>query len=148
MDKIIEKISNNNLLGFIKYKEVFNFYLMPVACWILNYSKYDPSYNPNEWEFVFRDNVLNVEDTEVERFLQSVEEDKLSIDDADKVVRLEREEEENVQVCFFIDFDAKLYVNGFSEIEVEEYLPNKNWVGKYESPLTYLPEKIRLKLGV
>lgn len=49
MKNLKERLEDNYLLGGIKFKSKYNIYLMPIAWWILNYKKYDPDYNPDEW---------------------------------------------------------------------------------------------------
>ncbi|MBS1663435.1 MAG: hypothetical protein JST68_20500 [Bacteroidetes bacterium] len=137
---IKERFENNELLGYIKFKSVGNFYLMPIAYWILNYKKYDPSYDPKEWSFVFRDNILNVTDDFVSDFLSSIEKDKTSLKELKS--SLEHIPEEIV-LRFYIDFDEKLFVSSFEDIEVETYLPDKQWKGMHDRPSLCLPIELR-----
>ena len=111
IDEIQKNIDNNFLFGCIKYKNDYTFYLMPIAYWILNHLKYDPAYNPKDWEFVFRDNILNVEGDKIEPFIQAIE-----IDRIDLGVIKSKEYNFNDIFCFFIDFDSKTFVNYFDDI--------------------------------
>jgi hypothetical protein len=140
MTHIEKKIERDYLFGCIKYKGKYEIYLMPVAYWILNSLKYDPTYNPKEWEFVFRGNVLNVTDDNVADFVKAVAVDKidLNID----VPHLQVLSKEHVQFYFFIDLDEKLLVSSFPEIEVEDYLPD-NWTGISDNPLRFVPKNIK-----
>lgn len=131
---IQENINNNFLLGSIKYQGLYKFYLMPLAYWILNYEKYDPTYNPNDWEFVFRDNILNVVDINVTSFLNSIKEDEVFLSN-DEVEKYNLKD----QLLFFVDLDKKLFINFFYDVEIEEYLPDSKWTGKFENPINYLP---------
>lgn len=138
-DNIDEKIKDNYLLGCIKYQSNFNFYLMPLAYWILNYSKYDPTYNPNDWGFVFRNNILNVDDLKIESFIKSIQIDKVDIESLNF-----KDYNFDDIFLFFIDFDSKTFVSFFDDIEIEEYLPDENWKGKFENPINYLPSAFRI----
>jgi hypothetical protein len=142
MNDLKQRFENNYLLGCIRHKGEYSIYLMPIAWWILNYKKYDPTYNPADWKDVYRDNILNVSDGVVDDFMKSIEEDKVifnefgtTIDDIPIKYR---------HIHFFIDFDNKLFVNGFYDnIELEEYLPDRNWVGRIDDPNNYLPNDLK-----
>jgi hypothetical protein len=131
---IDQKIEAGYLLGCIRHKEQYNFYFMPIAFWIIDYSKYDPTYNPDDWDGVYRDNILIVTDDNVDSFMRAIE-----IDRIEHVTLVESNIED---IVFYIDFDSKLFVNGFVEISAEEYLPT-GWRGRYDDPLNYLRDKCR-----
>lgn len=78
--EIEKKLEEGYLLGGIKYKGKCKFYFMPIAYWILNYMKYDPSYNPAKWSYVFRDNILLVNEEHIESYLKAIEEDKIYLE--------------------------------------------------------------------
>lgn len=140
-NKIQKCIQDSFLFGCVKYRNHYNFYLMPIAFWILNYSKYDPAYNPNDWDNVYRDNILNVTDDNIERFIRSIQIDKVDIDTVDfKKYNLAD------IFLFFVDFDSKAFISFFDDIGVEEYLPDENWFGKFDNPIDYLPETLIAKL--
>lgn len=145
MSHIKKKIERDYLFGCIKYQNDYGIYLMPLGEWILNYKKYDPSYNPDEWEYIFRGNVLNVTDENVKDYIQAVAVDKidLSIDRED----LQDVVKEGVPFYFFIDLDNKNFISCFYDIEVETYLPDSSWVGIFDDPMKYLPDNIRRLFG-
>ncbi|HEX8461576.1 MAG TPA: hypothetical protein VF623_09105 [Segetibacter sp.] len=136
MMTVEQKFEEGYILGYIKYNEQCNMYLMPIAYWILNYKKYDPSYNPENWEFVFRENILIVNDSNVENFIKAIEVDKIYPYDLTK--------SNPANVVFYVDFDVKLFVSSFNEIEVEDYLPDKDWQGKYDNPTKYLAAQCKI----
>jgi hypothetical protein len=140
-DKIQENIKNSYLFGCVKHNNAFSFYLMPIAYWILNHFKYDPEYNPNDWEFVFRDNILNVDDDNIESFIKSIEVDKIDIDS----VKMSDYRFMDTYL-FFIDFDSKTFVSYFDDLDIEEYLPDDEWIGKFEDPINYLSEDLIKKV--
>lgn len=116
---------------------------MPLAKWILNHFKYSPSYNPYEWEYVFRGNILNVTDENVRDFVKAIAVDKidLTVDGGDLQDVLN---ERDVPFYFFIDLDNKNYISYFYDIEVETYLPDDTWMGIYDDPMKYLPDTITM----
>ena len=138
MNSIKKRLDDNYLLGVIKHENIYNIYLMPIAWWILNHNKYDPNYNPNIWKEVFRNHIYNVEDKNIDLFLKSIEGDKLSSNEI--ILAKTQNPNDFIHLYFFIDFDKKIFINGFSDIEVEEYLPNENWKGIFGNPNAYLPE--------
>jgi hypothetical protein len=140
-DIIQNNIKNSYLFGCIKNKNKFTFYLMPVVYWVLNHSKYAPNYNPEDWEYVFRNNILNVIDNNIEPFIRAIEVDKIDIDSVDMT---------NYRFMdiflFFVDFDSKIFISYFHDIDVEEYLPDNQWIGKFEDPINYLPKNLIAKV--
>jgi hypothetical protein len=141
MEDLKKRFENNYLLGCIKYLGRYELYLMPIAYWILNYKKYDPEYDPAKWESVFRDNILNVTDGEITGYLNSITGDKLNLEDMESIMK--DGSPEYRQLYFFINFDNKKFVNGFYDIEVEEYLPDQNWDGESGNPIDYLPNELK-----
>ena len=140
MNNIEENIGNSYLFGCVKYKNKYEFYLMPVVYWVLNHAKYNPKYNPDDWEYVFRDNVLNVTDDNIEPFIKAIEVDKIDIDS----VKMADYRFMDI-FLFFIDFDSKIFISYFDDIDIEEYIPNL-WTGKFEDPINYLPENLIKKV--
>lgn len=142
-DIIQEKVDNSYLFGCIRYQNQFTCYLMPIAYWILNHKIYNPEYNPDEWEFVFRDNILNVDDEQIEGFLQSIKVDEVDIESINV-------SQYNLIDIFllYIDFDDKTLISFFDDVDIEEYLPNDKWTGIFDNPINYLPPEVLLKLRI
>lgn len=140
---IFERIEHYNaLLGCIKINNEYNFYLMPVAWWILNYKKYDPAHSTHA-NFDFRNNIYTVTDSNIGNFIQSISADKISAAELQQITNTYKNTNEQYYsyLSFYIDFDKKLYVNGFYNIELEKYLPEK-WKGKSGNPTNYLPRNL------
>lgn len=76
-------------------------------------------------------------DNKIQEYLDAIEEDKISNTEYINIV--DNFSSEDSRITFFIDFDSKIYVNGFYDIEVEEYLPNESWKGKFDEPMNYIP---------
>lgn len=135
-----QKLEENYLVGCIKYKGNYQFNLMPIAWWILNYGKYSPSIFNDSARQSFRNGVINVLDARIEDYLNSVSEDRITSEDIKSAFA--DVSEEFRQIYFFIDFDKKEYISAFEDIEVETYLPDESWTGKFEDPLEYIPNEI------
>ncbi|WP_298738823.1 hypothetical protein [uncultured Chitinophaga sp.] len=126
---IKQKFEENFILGCIKYNDQCSLYLMPIAYWILNYKKYDPTYDPSKWDFVFRNNILIVSDESIDQFMTAIQ--------ADKVTSNELTQSEIASMSFYIDFDSKVFVSSFSDVQVEDYLPHDGWQGLYDDLYHY-----------
>lgn len=142
MENIEEKFINGYQLGCIKYKGVYNTYLMPVAYWILNCVKYDPNYKPGDWDDVFRNHIYIVTDDSVDEYIKAIDEYLINIAELKKLNFKDGE----VSFVLYIDFDAKLLINWYLYTEIEDYLPNAEWIGKYENPINNLPLELRNEL--
>jgi hypothetical protein len=142
MQDIKRKFNENYLVGCIEYKGVLNVYLMPIAYWILNHEKYDPEYDPSKSKSVFRDNILNVTDDRIEGFYKSVAKYLLNLDDETKW-EIKSVLPEYKRIQFYIDLDKKMFISGFVDIEVEDYLPDSNWSGELGFPSEYAPIEIK-----
>jgi len=142
MEDTEKRLKDGYQLGCIKYKEVYNTYLMPVAYWILNYTKFDPNYSPDDWDYVFRNYIYVVTDDRTDEYINAIEEDLISITELKKLNFKGGE----VSFVLYIDFDAKFLINWYLYTEIEDYLPNTEWVGKYENPINYLPEQLKGEL--
>jgi hypothetical protein len=142
MSELQRKFKENYLVGCIKYKGILNVYLMPIAYWILNHEMYDPEYDPSQWKSIFRDNILNVTDDKIEDFLKSVANKMLKLDDDIKAEIISIPPEYK-RIQFYIDFDKKIFISGFVDIEVENYLPDLNWNGELGVPSDFLPNEIK-----
>jgi hypothetical protein len=141
MSAIEDKIKNDFLFGCIRYKNKTDVYLMPVAYWILNYEKYDPFFNPDELKSVFRQNILNVTDSNFDAFYMAIAVDRMGTE-AD-FLEIKNLPKDLKTPYFFINLDSKLFVTAFVEIAVEEYLPDSNWTGLIDYAIDYLPEELK-----
>jgi len=145
METIKERLDRDFLLGIIKYKGAYMVYLMPVVYWVLNHKKYNPYYNSKETNFVFRKNVLNVADDQIDNFIDAIHDDEISLNELKQI--LTNDIASYDQLNFFVDFDKKEFVSAFPDIEIEGYLPNDDWKGIFNNPINYLPEDMKLYLS-
>ncbi|MEO6228978.1 MAG: hypothetical protein ABJB11_09710 [Ferruginibacter sp.] len=136
MKTIKERLEEDYIPGCIKYKDEYQYYIMPIAWWILDYAKYDPSILTDD-TFNFRNGVYTVTDNEIEKYLDSISVDKISVSEVKSIS--ENFSEEYSRITFLIDFDKKLYISGFDDIEIEAYLPSSSWIGKFDwNPGNYI----------
>jgi hypothetical protein len=133
-----EKIGDNYLLGAIKRKNSVRYFLEPIAYWILDYSKYDPEYIiTSDDESPFRKGVLKLNDSNSSQFVEAFKEDEVIKEDIEKLKIDFNQEPDRVRLYFLVDFDSKIFVSQFPDIEIEEYIP-EDWLGKYDTPEKYL----------
>lgn len=135
-----EKIEANYLLGVVQYGDNIRFYMNPIAYWIMDSKAYDPTYNPaNSPGAIFRDGIFTVDESNVKQFLRAIEPDHISLDTIkDNLPSLEEE----LTLYFLIDFDNKIFVNAYADVEIERYVP-ASWEGILDYPLNYLPDEIK-----
>ena len=133
---IQDHLDIDDLLGCIKWKNSYHFYMSDITLWILNYAMYDPGSVEHVGEF--KNGILNVDNNSIAPYLEYASSDKINT--AELVGHQQGlNREDKIYLYFFIDFDSSLYVNAFPDISIEEYLPNSNWIGKYEAPVDHLP---------
>jgi hypothetical protein len=147
MKSLEQRILENYILGSVKYKDNFYFYLMPVAWWILDYEKYSPSIlNSKKRQIDFRNGVLTVTDNNIKLYLESIQKYGLSQKELHEIINVidkKYPEEGYAYLNFFMDFDKKEYINGFYDIVLEDYLPDESWKGTFDEPLKYLPPHLQ-----
>lgn len=130
----------NDLIGITKYRSHWQLFAGTVAEWILDYASYDPTFSPSRSEVVFRGNLLIVTEDNASGFLAAMEPYELCPEDLRAF--FETANCCNWPLVVMVDFDARLYVNGFSEIPLHEYVPT-GWKGVEGDPLEYIPDRFR-----
>ncbi|REC62491.1 hypothetical protein DRF65_10385 [Chryseobacterium pennae] len=140
MKSIEQRLDENYIPGCIKHKDEYQFYLMPIAWWILNYAEYSPSILQDISRQNFRNGAFNITDDKIDPFFISISEDQISIPEVKSMI--ENFTEEYSAITFFIDFDKKIFISAFDYIETETYLPDETWNGRYGNPTDYIPKSI------
>jgi hypothetical protein len=137
---IDQKIEANYLLGAVRVNGRVMFYMNPIAYWIMDTKSYDPGYDASGSPGpLFRDGVFIVDSHNVNLFLKAIEPDSVSLEDIIGNLPLLGEE---LNLFFLIDFNSRLFVNGYADIEIEKYIP-EDWKGIFDNPLNYLPDDIK-----
>ncbi len=132
------KIEHDNLFGCIKYKSDYSIYLMPIGWWILNYTANDPNHSNNP---SYRNNIYNVTDDKIKGFINAIEDNRVSLGDLESVENVPLE---LLTLSFFIDFDSKLFINGYYDnVLIEKYMPDSTWIGEMGFPLNYIPNALK-----
>ncbi|WP_028888340.1 hypothetical protein [Tenacibaculum ovolyticum] len=139
IQEVQDRIDMDDLLGCIKYKNKYHFFLSDITSWVLNYSKYDPTINIRNKNF--KNGILNVEQENKTSYLEYLKDDFFKKDLLDEYQS--KMKFMDLHLYFFIDFDINFYVNGYPEnLSPEEYLPNESWKSVINDPVLYLPESL------
>jgi hypothetical protein len=138
-ESIEEHLDVGNLLGCIRHNDLYQYYMLDIADWILNYGKYDPE---SVDDVEFRNGLINISDQNIDAYVEYIKDGEVEI--AAVSTFLTKNGSDNLFPYFYIDFDNFTFVNTFPNISVEDYLPGDNWVGIYESPIPYLPEEMKI----
>ena len=136
--KLSERLEQDQLLGVIRLNNKYSFFTGGTADWNMDYKKYDPSYNPAEWTYVFRNNILQVDENNAQQYCETM--DKVSAEIVIDTIRQLGASE--VILYFLIDFDNKLYINYYFDLSLEDYVP-VGWKGLFDNPLNHVPDTIR-----
>lgn len=137
-------------LGVVCYQGKYRFFLEYTAWWILDYASYDPSsLADGEDNSYFRNGILVVDENATE-FLEAMKEAEISLDDLRRLINEqhqitladEDDDRGDLHLFFWINFDEKLYVSMFFDVEYEKYVP-KGWKGVFDDPLKYVPKEIQ-----
>ncbi|MAU08566.1 MAG: hypothetical protein CL607_02000 [Anaerolineaceae bacterium] len=138
-------------LGLIRYKDVWSLHYAIPEMWILDFSQYDSQYDPAKDPNQWRRGLITIGSNNVDSYIASLV--KIELDEA---YRLSQTTEGNEGIVldeyypplqFLIDFNKKLFINGWTEIipPLHLYIPS-GWQGLQDSPYKYVPPHILDKL--
>jgi hypothetical protein len=148
-EKMVQRFRKHNfsgvyLVGAVKYQSKWRFFDAPVASWVLNYVSFNPKFSlliDPKAQVVAQNRPLEVDETNAEEFLIALEETH-ETDPIEIQEYILAGYEKQSQLAVVIDFDNKVYVNGYSETPLQEYIP-AHWTGYEGSPLDYVPDSIK-----
>lgn len=135
-----KELDYDELIGAVKHKSQWRFFAGTIAEWNLDYASYDPGYDPSKSSYLFRGGLLTVDETKADAFCIAMSEHELSHDDVRSLVA--EKGAEKVPLTVVVNFDEKLFVNGFYDLAIEEYVPT-GWRGVFDDPLKYVPDEVR-----
>lgn len=136
----MKKLADNELLGAVVFENNWRFFSGTIGEWIMDYKAYDPSYDAKKWPDVFRNNLLQVDESNASQFCEAMKAYELTIDDVKELIS--ENGPDKVPLTILINFDTLVYVNGYYDLLLEDYIP-KNWKGIMDDPLKYVPEFIK-----
>ncbi len=136
----LENLDIDDLIGAVKYKDRWRFFAGTVAEWVLDYALYDPGFDPLKSNIVFRNNLLRVDEKNAPQFFEAMEQYELLLVDIQQLVK--EKGANNWPLTIVVDFDGKIYINGFTEIPLHKYIPI-DWKGYEDYPINYVPDQIK-----
>lgn len=136
----VNDLHPDDLIGAVHHQGNWRLFSGTVAEWILDYPRYDPGFKSVQGEAVFRNNLLRVDETNAAEFCEAMEPYELFAEDVRRLV--ETGEAVNWPLMVVINFDNKVFVNGFSEVPIHEYVP-AGWTAYEDIASEHVPESIR-----
>lgn len=109
-----------------------------LSMWILDYAQYEPGYDPLDPRFGgngWRHGLLTVNSSNAESYIEALSQQEVPENMLDRLIS---EYGGTVDVSILVNFDDKLYVNGWHDnIPIHEYIPS-DWRGVEDNPQLYL----------
>jgi hypothetical protein len=147
-EKAIQWVSSQEfyepyIIGAVKHQANWQLFDAPIASWVLNYLLYNPNLSSlidRNVRKVVQNNLLEVDERNAEEFLTAIETYKTDPTEIQEYILAGYVE--GSQLGVVIDFDNKVYINGYSETPLQEYIP-AHWTGYEGSPLDYVPDSIK-----
>ena len=133
----MRKIDINEFIGAVKIRSKWRFFIGYPIEWVMDFQSYEPSYDPNNGKYIYRNNLLLVNENNADEFCVAMKENELTPNDAVDILNDIDYEFEGI--TFLIDFDNKFYVNGFFDLPFEDYIPNE-WTSIFGDPEEYIPK--------
>jgi hypothetical protein len=142
----VRRLQNHNfdelqIIGTIRYQSKWRFFEAPIHSWVLNYLLYNPNLSPLidlNVEEVTKNNLLEVDETNAENFLNEIETYETFPDNILDYLEAGYDDELSV----VIDFDNRVYINSYPEVPLQTYIP-AHWTVYQGSPLDYVPDEIK-----
>ena len=135
----MKTLLKNEHLGAVKLHARWRFFAGYIGEWILDYQSYDPESNQAQWRSQFRGGLLRVDEKDAEQFCRVMSEREFTLAEVKALV--EAQGPEKLPLTVVIDFDERLFVNGYYDRSIEEYVP-PGWRGIFDDPLRYVPSEI------
>lgn len=133
-------LQQDELLGAVRLESKWHYFAGTIAEWILDYASYDPGYDPTQWTYVYRDNLLRVDETLAKEFCTAMKDHEFLPNDIRQLVG--EKGADKVPLIVVIDFDNQVFVNGFYDIALEDYAP-KWWNKIFGNPYDYVPPEVK-----
>jgi hypothetical protein len=133
-------VPTDEFVGAVVKDSVTRYFYNILSMWILDYSSYHPQYDPDNPKFGtggWRKGLLTVDLLTADAYINL-----LALQEIDqKSLKTTISEFGNtVEIVFVVDFDKKLFVNGWHDnIAIHEYVP-MGWQGIEDDPNLYIPK--------
>jgi hypothetical protein len=125
-------------VGAVKLHGVWRIFYGTLSEWILNYEDYAA---PEEDLEGWRNGLLNVDENNGEEFCKYMAANEVPLSDVG-LLRGEGTEKQE-PLTFVVNFDDKLFINGWMDmLPIHKWAPS-HWERKKTSPYSYVPDTIR-----
>jgi hypothetical protein len=134
-------------VGAVKFQGRWRIYYSVLAMWVLDYTKYDPDYDPEETIGRWRADLLVVDNNNAEQYCQAMNE--LSLEDFRRTLFEVPDKDgqslySKPSLDFVVDFDDRLFVNGWRELVIPFHkLIPEGWKGIKGYPYEYIPSDLK-----
>lgn len=135
-----KELQQDELLGAVRLGSKWRYFAGTLAEWILDYASYDPDYDPANWTYIYRNNLLRVDETLANEFCDAMKEHEFIPEDIRHLV--DKKGADKIPLAIVIDFDNLVFINGFYDLALEEYAP-KWWTNYFGNPYEYVPPEVR-----
>jgi hypothetical protein len=132
-------IQDIELPGLVKTGGDWHYALGTVGEWILDYATYDPTYDPQQREPVFRRGLMRVTPSDGPQFLHALSDNEIALADLGDFVRLNSTEESRPTVL--VDFDSGRFVSSYYDFSLESHT-GRGWAAVFGDPLDAAPSDI------
>ncbi len=124
-------------VGAVKFGGIWRYFYNMLSMWILDYARYDPEYDPADARSSgWRESLLVVDTHNATDYIGALSVQEIPKED---LATTESEFGGAVHITFVVNFDEKLFVNGWHDnIPIHEYVP-VGWHSMEGDPHRYLP---------
>jgi hypothetical protein len=131
-------IPADEYVGVVVKGGVRRYFFNILSMWILDYASYYPDYDPLDPRFgggEWRKGLLRVNSDNADAYIDALSNQEIPNNMLDAITS---EYGGGVTITFIVNFDEKLFVNGWHDnIPLHEYVPS-GWRGVEDDPYLYL----------
>lgn len=135
----MSEIKRDELIGVVISQGKWGIYHAYLGEWIMDYARYDPSYDAAADGKKFRNGLLVVDDSSIRAYLEWLEPYSVSLVDLSEFAHSHGFSK--ARPVFLVNFDEHLFVTGFYDVAIEGYVP-QGWRGVYADPVEHLPQEL------
>ena len=137
MSKQYIYIHPDDFVGAVKLNNNWRIFYADLSEWILSYESYGaPEEDLSQW----RGGLINVDENNAEEFCNFLAKHEIRLDDISKLRSQGMEQQE--PLTFVVNFDGKLFVNGWRDmLPIHTWIP-KHWDSKRDLPYSYIPPSL------
>jgi hypothetical protein len=136
-----QKMDPDDLVGAVCLDGSWQLFAGVIGEWVLDYQTYDPSYAAAPSRGDFRGGLLVVDVLAAQAFLNAMRPYELELDALRRFFRENASAAGDWPLSVALDFDRRVFVNGFGEVAAHRYVPS-GWQGIEDDPSRYVAPMI------